>query len=121
MPFSDLELAELRLADAEIDRAFEAGGLTAAERRLSAELDREATNATPPSVLSQKADYYHRNREAILAKRRETRARTKEKRSAWFKTYYAAHREEIVERNKANHARKRGKEARRDERPDPDR
>ena len=106
--FTPEELADMAAADAEIDASF---SLTNEDIRRSREADKAAMlDRLPPAKKKKSAywrAYYEANREEIAAKRRSYYEKNREKKLAYQRAYDAAHREEIKARQLAYKQAKR--------------
>ena len=100
------ELAEMAVADAEIEASFE---ITSDELNFSEKLDRLAlgelvpckkTNRDPEKVKRYRQAYYERNRESICEKNRNYWNTHKAQMKAYKRAYYLAHKEEFLERSR---------------------
>lgn len=100
--FTPEELAELAAADAEIEATF---SLTNEDIRRSREADKAAMlDRLPPEKKKKSAywrAYYEANRDEIAAKQRAYYEKNREKKLAYQRAYDAAHREEIAARQLA--------------------
>ena len=105
--FTDAEREALRRADAEIDREFEAGGLTREEIEASRDRDAEAR-----AGISTKRAYYAKNRKRILAYKKAYRAAHKAEIAAYYARWYQEHREEHLANCRDYNRRRKWAEAR---------
>lgn len=96
MPFTAEELAAMRAADAEIERGF--SGMTAEEIALARRIDVEAKRVKYSDAQRKKAEYYEKNRERILSRKKEYRAKTSAQRREYQAAYYQRNKEKIRKR-----------------------